>query len=193
MKHQYFGDVNDYVKYGLLRCFAEAGFRVGVLWMLTPKDGRPDGRKTKYLSRPEKWKHHDPELFALLSNALSSANGKHLRHIQAKGKIPHGRFSGSPVPDARIERIAWYEKATLALRGTDFLFFDPDNGIEVPSKPIGRKDSSKFIYWEELQRAWTQNSSLLVFQHFPREKRNVYIPTLSRKCKKECRARTFCR
>jgi hypothetical protein len=178
MKHQYFGDVNDYVKYGLLRCFADAGFRVGVLWMLTPEDGRPDGRKTKYLSRPEKWKHHDPGLFALLSNTLSGANGKHIRHIQAKGIIPHGRFSGSPVPDARTERIAWYENATLALRGTDFLFFDPDNGIEVPSKPMGRKDSSKFIYWEELQRAWTQNSSLLVFQHFPREKRNVYIPAM---------------
>ena len=76
MKNQYFGDVNDYVKYGLLRCFASEGFRVGVLWMLTPGDGRPDGRKTKYLSQPEKWKRHDADLFAVLSNALLKANCK---------------------------------------------------------------------------------------------------------------------
>jgi hypothetical protein len=43
MKDQYFGDVNDYLKYGLLRCFAEAGWRVGVCWMLTPDDGGRDG------------------------------------------------------------------------------------------------------------------------------------------------------
>jgi hypothetical protein len=178
MKHQYFGDVNDYVKYGLLRCFAAAGFRVGVLWMLTPEDGRPDGRKTKYLSRPEKWKHHDPHLFAVLSDALSRANGKHLQHIEANGNIPHGRFWGAVVPDAKTERTAWYDKAASALCGADLLFFDPDNGIEVPSKPMGRKDSSKYVYSEELQKAWKQKSSLLVFQHFPRAKRNEYIPAM---------------
>ncbi len=55
MKHQYFGDVNDYVKYGLLRCFADAGFCIGVCWMLTPDDQRSDGSKVNYLSQPEKW------------------------------------------------------------------------------------------------------------------------------------------
>lgn len=178
MKHQYFGDVNDYVKYGLLRCFAEAGFRVGILWMLTPDDGRPDGRKTKYLSRPELWERHDPELFTVLSIALSKVNGKNLRYIEVNGNIPKGRFWGAVVPDAKTERSAWYEKAVSALGGSDFLFFDPDNGIEVPSKPMGWKDSSKYVYWKELQRAWTQNASLLVYQHFPRKRRNEYIPAM---------------
>src|SRR5689334_17138573 len=45
MKHQYFGDVNDYRKYGLLRSIQkEAGLRVAVCWMLTPNDGRSDGK-----------------------------------------------------------------------------------------------------------------------------------------------------
>ena len=35
MKNQYFGDINDYVKYGLLRVFS-ATHRVAVCWMLTP-------------------------------------------------------------------------------------------------------------------------------------------------------------
>ena len=41
MKNQYFGDVNDYRKYGLLRVLQrEANLRCVVAWMLTPDDGR---------------------------------------------------------------------------------------------------------------------------------------------------------
>ena len=179
MKHQYFGDINDYLKYGLLRCFAEGGFRVGVCWMLTPDDKRHDGRKTKYLSRPEEWKAHDPPLFDALSEALARPDGRHVHHAEAKTVIPHARFFGAGVPDAKIERAAWFKQARVALRGSDLLFFDPDNGIEVPSKPLGRKDSSKYVYWEELKEVWKGGASLLVFQHFARVKREEYIPALS--------------
>jgi hypothetical protein len=47
MKNQYFGDVNDYRKYGLLRSLTAGGrITTTVCWMLTPDDGRPDGRLT---------------------------------------------------------------------------------------------------------------------------------------------------
>jgi|GEM_PF-6860220 hypothetical protein len=98
MKHQYFGDVNDYVKYGLLRYFAGAGFRLGICWMLTPGDQRSDGRKIKYLSRPETWGHCDPDLFALLSHEVPRAHGRHFRHIETKGMIPNALFFGDIVP-----------------------------------------------------------------------------------------------
>ncbi|MDO8501594.1 MAG: hypothetical protein Q7S20_07100 [Gemmatimonadaceae bacterium] len=50
MKHQYFGDVNDYRKYGLLRILQQAsGLRLGVCWMLTPDDTRTDGKFVAYL------------------------------------------------------------------------------------------------------------------------------------------------
>jgi DNA helicase II / ATP-dependent DNA helicase PcrA len=42
VKDQYFGDVNDYIKYGLLRCLSRAGIGVGVCWMLTPNDQGTD-------------------------------------------------------------------------------------------------------------------------------------------------------
>ena len=70
MKNQYFGDVNDYSKYGLLRCFADSGLNIGVCWMLTPDDSRSDGRKIRYLSDPEKWKGFDPTLFDYLADAI---------------------------------------------------------------------------------------------------------------------------
>ena len=40
MKNQYFGDINDYRKYGLLRLIAKkTGLKIGICWMLTPDDG----------------------------------------------------------------------------------------------------------------------------------------------------------
>lgn len=175
MKHQYFGDVNDYVKYGLLRCFANAGLRIGVCWMLTPDDKRSDGHKIQYLSLPDEWGDHDPYLFGHLSKTLAARDGKHVRHIEGPNHIPGARFFGVPVPDSQVERAVWSKDMLTALDGSDLLFFDPDNGIEVPSKTIGQKDSSKYIYWKELTESWKHSKSLFVFQHFPRAKRNEYI------------------
>src|SRR5207247_1038179 len=57
--------------YSLLRHFADGGrVKIGVCWMLTPDDHGPDGRKTAYLSNPEDWRAHDPELFDLLERLV---------------------------------------------------------------------------------------------------------------------------
>jgi hypothetical protein len=175
MKHQYFGDVNDYVKYGLLRCFSQAGFRLGVCWMLTPDDGRTDGGKVRYLSLRDEWWGHDPELFDHLSRTLAAPDGRHVRHIEGRTHIPGARFFGAVVPDARAERARWFGHMLAALDGADLLFFDPDNGVEVPSKALGQKDSSKYVYWNELAESWNRAQSLLVFQYFPRVCRDAYI------------------
>jgi hypothetical protein len=114
--------------------------------MLTPDDKRPDGRKIEYLSRPDEWAGHDSRLFGHLSKTLADREGKHIRHIEGPTHIPHARFFGALVPDSRAERTVWRKDMLTALDGSDLLFFDPDNGIEVPSKAIGRKDSSKYTY-----------------------------------------------
>ena len=47
MKNQYFGDINDYRKYGLIRILSNSGIiRTGICWMLTPDDTRTDGKFT---------------------------------------------------------------------------------------------------------------------------------------------------
>ncbi len=176
MKHQYFGDVIDYVKYGLLRCFSQVGLRIGVCWMLTPDDQRPDGRKVQYLSQSNKWKDHDPSLFDHLSRTLCYRDGRHLRHIEEHNHIPRASFFDAIVPNSHADRSIWFRNMLVELNDSDLLFFDPDNGIEVPSKRIGHRDSSKYIYWQELTETWEHARSLLVFQHFPRVKRNEYIP-----------------
>ncbi len=57
MKNQYFGDVNDYRKYGLLRALQGDGAGgLLVAWMLTPDDGSGDGGLRSYLAGPRRWR-----------------------------------------------------------------------------------------------------------------------------------------
>lgn len=59
------------------------------------------------------------------------------------------------------------------------LFFDPDNGIEIPSKRLGAKDSSKYVYWQEIEQAYGAGHSLVIYQHFARVAREVYTSSLA--------------
>lgn len=65
MKNQYFGDIGDYGKYGLLRCLAGQGLSITVNWYLTPDDTSNDGSIRGYLSK-EKDRRYDPELYDAL-------------------------------------------------------------------------------------------------------------------------------
>ena len=73
MKHQYFGDINDYRKYGLLRHLSNFGeITTSVCWMLTPDtEGNADGQKLAYLEKPQKYRHHDPAHFDLLHDRVN--------------------------------------------------------------------------------------------------------------------------
>ena len=58
LKSQYFGDIYDYRKFGLIRALqVEAQLQVLVAWMLTPNDQRRDGELRSYLREPrvEQW------------------------------------------------------------------------------------------------------------------------------------------
>ncbi len=65
--------------------------------------------------------------------------------------------------------------------GVDLVFFDPDNGLEVESKPYGLKSSYKYLYWSEVQKTFEAGHSVLVYQHFRREKRDPFIERISDK------------
>jgi hypothetical protein len=175
MKNQYFGDVNDYRKYGLLRAFQEQGQgRLLVAWMLTPEDGRGDGERRAYLDKPDRWRPYDPDLFEL----LQSAPVRDASLIERSGLLPNTSYYPPLVPDAEMDRALWRQGLLDAATNVDLAFFDPDNGIEVPSKPVGRKGSSKYVFWTELEKLWTAGCSLLIYQHFPRKPREAFAQQL---------------
>ncbi|NBC16966.1 MAG: hypothetical protein GVY18_06575 [Bacteroidetes bacterium] len=186
MKNQYFGDVNDFRKYGLLRALLDrTALPLYVAWMLTPDDDRTDGVRTRYLSQPARWRVFDPPLFDLLVEALSDGGAREVAAIERSGLLPRATFHSAVLSDQREERAAYFEALGAIADPPGMLFFDPDNGLEVASVPKGRKDSSKYLYWDEVASAWGDGHSLLIYQHFPRRPREVFIKEVARRLRRE--------
>lgn len=186
MKNQYFGDVNDYIKYGLLRIIAGFGdLSVSVCWMLTPDDGRSDGRFTSYLRQSAKWREFDPGLFVRLQDAVVRGR-RDVRYAEQAGLIPGARFYDRVLPDDPEGRRNYFDRFWQQAQGDDLVFFDPDNGMEVQSRPYGRGGSCKYLYWPELLETVERGHSVLVYQHFPRVERASFVARMA----EEMRLRT---
>jgi hypothetical protein len=188
MKDQYFGDVNDFRKYGLLRALqAQAPDATTlVAWMLTRADGTKDGGSRSYLKKPHKFKRFDEELFDWLNELFNPPNKKrplrpHVSLLESSGLLKGTTYYSAVVPDKQPERTVWRQGLLKAARKADFVFLDPDNGTEVPSKPVGRKDSSKYIMWQEIGGLWDAGCSLIIYQHYPHERRAAVTTKLVNK------------
>lgn len=181
MKNQYFGDINDYRKYGLLRAVLQAsGVRMLVAWMLTPDDGSTDGKFVSYLQNPAKWSRYDPFLYAKLKGLLAEDRQREVRLIERTGLLPGAEYFAAKVPESEQGRGEWLTALLNAAENSDFIFLDPDNGCEVKSRPYGARYSSKYLYWREVEALWEQGKSLLIYQHFIREKRADFVQRMLR-------------
>ena len=181
MKNQYFGDINDYRKYGLLRALCGAEPSLAVCWMLTADDGSADGRRLEYLDRPLLYRPLDPPLFDELRSAIVGDGDRRVARIESSNLLGGAAFHRDPLTDDAAEREGYFRSAMRCASGRDLLFFDPDNGLEVKSVPPGSRGSCKYLYRAELAAAWKAGHSLLVYQHFPRVDRGTYLRTLAEK------------
>ena len=175
MKDQYFGDVNDYRKYGLLRALvAGDNLRLGVCWMLTQPDGRTDGKFLAYLEQSNKHRHRDPALFDWLSDVVGNERDRRTARIEASALLGQALFQPKLLGDQVHEREAYFAECTGLFSDCDLVFFDPDNGIEIKSVPRGRRKSCKFVYWDEVSNTFLSGVSVLIYQHFIREERDRF-------------------
>jgi predicted RNase H-like HicB family nuclease len=172
LKNQYFGDVNDYLKYGLLRCFAASGLDLGVCWYLTRDDGSNNGNDRKYLEQPS-WRDHDPELYDFLQTACAKPSTRTVGSFEASGLLP-ARYFSDVIPESEAERLEVIERAGNKLSGAHLVFFDPDNGIETKTTTYGGRGSSRYVFWREIEPAWENGASLLIYQHFPRQEHDAF-------------------
>ena len=155
MKNQYFGDVNDYRKYGLLRVLASKGsLRLGICWLLTADDDRTDGEFRQYLHQPGRWRHHDAELYDRLRCLLAPGTERSVVHARNWDLVPGATYFEAFLPDETLARQQYFTAAGEELADCDLIFFDPDNGIEAESATIGARGSCKCIYWCELIHAY---------------------------------------
>jgi hypothetical protein len=180
MKDQYFGDVNDYRKYGLLRVLSSVTrLPIGVCWLLTAPDSRSDGEFRRYLEEPDRWRQYDPDLYDGLRKLLDTGNSRSVQHARTWQLIPGATFYEELLRDDALSRRHYFDEAWDSLKSCPIIFLDPDNGIEIPSKQLVSKDSAKYVYWGEITQAYERGHSLVIYQHFIRESRDAYIARLA--------------
>lgn len=196
MKVQYFGDEHDFRKYVLLRLLAKR-FSIGVCWMLTPDDDRNDGGKRAYLreEQADRWRHFDEKLYDLLASRVSETalanreltkpSKEDLRSIEKEGLIEGEErcekdykstiYFEDGVPQSRETRAIFRADCRRNLATANLIFYDPDNGIEIKSCPKGRRNSIKYVYWDELAEDYKAGKSIITYQHFPRRPHDEFI------------------
>ena len=162
VKVQYFGDVNDYRKFALLRLLSRQ-FKIGVCWMLTEPDGSAQGANRSYLKQPKVWSAYDPELFELLKKVPETPQLSDLQRIETAGIVRNTAFFNEFVPNSRTERNSFHTRCMDAFADRDLVFFDPDNGLEVKSA-TGKK-RSKYVLLDEVADDYGAGRSVLVYQH----------------------------
>jgi hypothetical protein len=182
MQNRYVGDVGDYGKYALLRalCGPETSHsvRLGVVWCLFPDEKfNNDGRHISYLGSSE-FAQLDANLHATLS-AIISEGRRGISAICEAACLPGGTVFCSELisppggtrtdPRERIrQRNAWLQECLHQTRECEFVFLDPDNGLEVASVPKHHPKAGKYIYWDELAPFWRRGNTLLVYHHLNR-------------------------
>jgi hypothetical protein len=179
MQNRYVGDVGDFAKYALLRSivFGDA-LRVGVVWCLYQDEiHNSDGRHIGYLDRAE-YRDLDPELHDCLSKIVRSRR-RSVWKISRAGALGESTiFFERPISISRhiksdtkrreLLRAEWLSRALEATLDCDVVFFDPDNGLEIPSVPKTRPKAGKYIFLDELREFWNRGQSLIVYHHLNR-------------------------
>ena len=171
MKNQYFGDIGDYGKYGLLQFLAEHGVSISVNWYLTQNDGSPDGKFTKYLSN-ERFRKYSPVLYDTLREYVVEKGRRDVLVMNETGLIPGAKYFAVPLPaldalpanERKRCRDEWHQKALSFCAGSDLVFLDPDNGIRQQGQSLSPKDN-KYVFVEEAADYYEAGLNVVYYCH----------------------------
>jgi len=158
MQNRYIGDLGDYGKYGLLKILINStSLQLGINWCLTPdENNRNDGQKIEYSN----YKNVDPDLYEKLK--LIIHGNRNIKTIEEK--IFNGmnvKFYSATLKD-RGKKDYYFNNSFSRLKGSDLLFFDPDNGLEVKSS---KSKPFKYVYFDDLNKYAENGYSLIIFQY----------------------------
>lgn len=185
MKNQYFGDVGDFGKYGLLKALKDSDLKIGVNWYLTNDDEKTDGKHINYLDKLE-FRRCDSSLCSYLYNSILE-NRRSVKEIYNYKEFESFIFYDEVLDLEHINALSergrlerqrlrneWFLNSTRMLKKTDIVFCDPDNGIETKSLSKFGKDSVKYTFVEELNQFLEQGKSVIVYNHRDRSPENEY-------------------
>ena len=196
MQNRYVGDLGDFGKYGLLRALCDPRddpdgtvLSLGVVWYLTcPEDNR-DGKHVSYLNfdlpepspqNQEKFRKCDPCLYDALRNVLRTGARK-VESIRQSSILPSGTeyyenpltFEGITGTGRSLQKLRaarrreWLQGALDLTSECDVVFVDPDNGLEVETKPH-HKRGPKHVFFHELSQYTQRDQSVVIYHHIAR-------------------------
>jgi hypothetical protein len=150
--------------------------RLGLIWYLTDHvEENGDGRKRAHLSQ-DGWENLDPELLAAMRRIEKAQHHQgelNLSLIESSGILPRDTaYFSEPIPRVQgnaqqraAERAAWFGRARNAVTGTDLVFLDPDNGLQVPSVPLTSPLASKYATVTEIVSLLESDAGVVLYQH----------------------------
>ena len=174
MKNQYFGDIGDYGKYGLLRFLAENGISISVNWYLNPTgdDVGEAGKFTKYLLKENEkaFRKYDPIVYDTLKERIEPKERRNVLVMNETDLIPRARYYTEPLPamdgvslsEWKQRRDEWHKNALSFCAGSDLVFLDPDNGIQPEDAPSLRQ-KNKYVFLEEALEYYNDKNLNVVY------------------------------
>jgi len=186
MKNQYFGDVRDLFKYDLIQEIMQQSLELrqfSFIPMLTENDDKKDGNNRIIDERTEKG--HRP----------GTQNSELVQYLRKYDEIPRdqkdfteilGYFKKQGMPTiiygsdgchqdryfTQGNRREYFSDIPGHTLKSALVYVDPDNGLEV------KKPSGKHLRYSEVRTLFermSDDSLLMIYQHFPRENHAKYI------------------
>jgi hypothetical protein len=191
VKDQYVGDINDFEKYAILRALRNASkLPLVVCWMLTKPDATGEGAKTDYLRQPDRYRELDPHVFDRLREIVRTRN-RSVRAVEEAGVLEDATFFSRHLEDDPASRDTYFRDLWRVVEGRSLIFFDPDVGLAPNSVHRGGRRSAMYLFDDEICDAHRRGHSLVVYQHFAREQRSVYLERLFTRMRGACGAESL--
>jgi hypothetical protein len=175
MRYQFFLDARDYVKYALLDdLMAQLNLgQLTIVWMLTPDVGNTHG------SRRPKFDESRSDL-NLFFQQVPRPNLRDVKdYFSRRGYVCNSYGDRSDAYITRASRDAYFRSIESGLLKDALVFLDPDNGVEP------RSGATPFhVRLNELRDLWNRmgrESVLVIYQHLPRKKADVFWPDVSQR------------
>lgn len=181
MKDQYFGDIGDYGKYGLLKFLAQHDVKIAVNWYLTENDKNKPGHGglIDYLKEKNEQRYlkYDPDLFCTLKEmVLPEPENRNVKLFELKNAIPDAIYYHKElnlrdlktVAERKVHRNEWHENALDTCKDAELVFLDPDNGLM--EKPKYTKTAEKYIFPCEVAAYYKRGQNVVYYCHKGRRK-----------------------
>ena len=167
MKNQWFGDIHDFRKYGLLRFLSSTQQfqRLMVAWMLTPPlPDDPCGKYRGFVNRPRQWQECDPELFNILRDFNRNSKQRNVKQAFELNILSRKAFCSLGDSDEDYlskRRNEYFSKLENSI--CDLIFLDADNGLQV--KSMSKKKKPQYILYKEVKSLYAAGKCVLIYQH----------------------------